>query len=139
MEMIGEEPKAGVVGVDHVSLSFPEAVVEFRRRMKWRQRDLAQAIANFNPSRKLKPPSIRTIYCWEAGTKHPSDLYAITLGRLAATHGHKDLANIFHPLGRLITPKRKRMKRIRRRSRIAIAVAGAPKLRKTPPGSDRAI
>ncbi len=71
------------------------AVVELRARMRWGQAELAEQISRHGGRGRLLVPSQEVISRWENGTQAPSPAYRLALGRVAAKHGHEDLAELF--------------------------------------------
>ena len=84
------------------------AVVELRTRMQWGQEDLAREIGRltYHPVRGRLPRPDRTmIWRWESGQQPPNHIHRWALGKIARSHKHDDLANIFcanNPCWRLV-------------------------------------
>ena len=70
------------------------ALVILRTRMRWSQDELAAEINNARPDngKKLRR---ETISRWELEAAAPSPSHRVTLHRIAAAHGHHDLAGSF--------------------------------------------
>ena len=74
------------------------AVVELRARMQWGQEDLAHEInrLTYHPEEGRVPrPNQQQISDWENGKHAPGRLHRWALGKIARSHNHDDLADVF--------------------------------------------
>ena len=68
-----------------------KAVNELRRRLEWSQEELARAIGKHDG----QPTDHMTVSRWERGIDAPLPVKRMALGKIAAKHGHEELADVF--------------------------------------------
>ena len=74
-----------------------KAVCELRRRLEWSQDHLGYAITRHGGRpRGGNPETYRLVISrWENSTRAPAPVCRMALAKIAANHGHEDLARVF--------------------------------------------
>ncbi len=81
---------------DAMHRGLSRAVVDLRARMRWGQEDLANEITKWAAKMRVPiTPTRRCILRWEHCETAPSAQHRMVLARIAAKHGHEDLAELF--------------------------------------------
>jgi transcriptional regulator with XRE-family HTH domain len=103
-------------------------VNELRQRLEWSQEELARAIGKHGG----QATDHMTVSRWERGIDAPSPVKRMALGKIAAKHGHEDLADVFRAAmtaWRLVA----RLERCHKhRTRPTILAAAAVQVRRIP-------
>lgn len=70
--------------------------MDLRARMRWGQDDLAKEITKTAAKMRVAiAPNRICVSRWENGEAAPSSEHRMVLARIAAKHGHEDIAELF--------------------------------------------
>ena len=81
---------------DAMRRGLSRAVLDLRTRMRWGQEDLAKEITKTAARMRVAITPNRTcVSRWENGDAAPSSEHRMVLAKIAAKHGHEDIAELF--------------------------------------------
>lgn len=81
---------------DAMRRGLSRAVVDLRARMRWSQEDLAREISKLATKMGVAiTPNRICVTRWENCETAPSQQHRMVLARIAARHGHEDIAELF--------------------------------------------